>query len=274
MGVQRTGNGNSVPIWIVDAFAEEPFTGNPAAVCIMDGTGDREWMQKVATEMNVSETAFLYASADTAYELRWFTPKAEVDLCGHATLAAAHILWETGRLSPNSKARFDTRSGRLTASLEQAGIRMDFPAEPVSPITPSQELIEALGFIPRYTGQNRMDILVEADSEETVRLIKPDLELLATLGCRGVIVTSRAKSNAAYQVVSRAFYPSIGIDEDPVTGSAHCALGPYWTKRLHTDEIYAYQASQRGGYVKVKPQADRVLLTGQAVTVLAGRLLV
>ncbi|MWC29333.1 PhzF family phenazine biosynthesis protein [Paenibacillus sp. MMS18-CY102] len=272
MGIQVIGSGNSTPIWLVDAFANEPFTGNPAAVCVMDQPRDRAWMQKVAAEMNVSETAFLYASADTAYDLRWFTPKAEVDLCGHATLAAAHVLWESGRLNPDTKARFDTRSGRLTAALGQDGIRMDFPAEPVSPITPSPELIEALGFIPRYTGQNRMDILVEADSEDTVRLIKPDFALLAALDCRGVIVTSRAKPNAAYDFASRAFYPSIGVDEDPVTGSAHCALGPYWAKRLHKDELRAYQASPRGGYLIVRPQADRVMLTGQAVTVLAGRL--
>lgn len=264
--------GSTVPIWTVDAFTATPFSGNPAAVCLLDVQPSRDWMQKVAAEMNVSETAFLRPLEDGMYELRWFTPRVEVDLCGHATLAAAHILYETGRIGEQEAARFETKSGVITAYREGGGIKLDFPSEPVSPLSPPDELIEALGFIPRYTGSNRLDYLVEADDEATVRGLKPDMELLRTLNTRGVIVTSRSNATSSYDFVSRAFFPAIGVDEDPVTGSAHCALAPYWAKRLRKDELRAYQASARGGSLTVRVEEDRVMLIGQAITILSGRL--
>lgn len=265
--------GSTVPIWTVDAFTATPFSGNPAAVCLLDVQPTRDWMQRVAAEMNLSETAFLRPLEDGMYELRWFTPLVEVDLCGHATLAAAHILYETGRIGEQEAARFETKSGVITAYRENGGIRLDFPAEPVSTLSPPAELIEALGFIPRYVGSNRLDILVEADDESTVRGLQPDMALLRTLQTRGVIVTSRSKATSSYDFVSRAFFPGIGVDEDPVTGSAHCALAPYWAKRLRKDELRAYQASARGGSLTVRVEEDRVMLIGQAITVLSGRLL-
>jgi len=264
--------GSTVPIWTVDAFTATPFSGNPAAVCLLDVQPSRDWMQKVAAEMNLSETAFLRPLEDGMYELRWFTPSIEVDLCGHATLAAAHILYETGRIGEQETARFETRSGVITACRTGGGIKLDFPSEPVSPLSPPDELIEALGFIPRFTGSNRFDYLVEADNEATVRGLKPDMALLRTLNTRGVIVTSRSSATSSYDFVSRAFFPAIGVDEDPVTGSAHCALAPYWAKRLRKDELRAYQASARGGSLTVRLQEDRVMLIGQAITVLSGRL--
>ncbi|GMK38104.1 isomerase [Paenibacillus sp. CCS19] len=265
--------GSSIPIWIVDAFTATPFSGNPAAVCLLDVQPSRDWMLRVAAEMNLSETAFLRPLEDGMYELRWFTPRVEVDLCGHATLAAAHILYETGRIGEQEAARFETKSGVITAYRDNGGIRLDFPSEPVSPLSPPEELIEALGFIPRFVGSNRLDYLVEADDEATVRGLQPDLALLRTLQTRGVIVTSRSKATSSYDFVSRAFFPAIGVDEDPVTGSAHCALAPYWAKRLRKDELRAYQASARGGSLTVRVEEDRVMLIGQAITVLSGRLL-
>ncbi|WP_127534062.1 PhzF family phenazine biosynthesis protein [Paenibacillus kobensis] len=265
----RSQNSSS-PLWIVDAFASAPFTGNPAAVCLLEQTASTEWMQQIGAEMNLSETAFIRPLEANRFELRWFTPEAEVDLCGHATLAAAHILWETGRLALDEEAVFDTKSGILKAVKESDNIRLDFPAEPVAPVVLPEELIEALGFIPRYTGRNRLDYLVEADSEDTVRQLKPDMAILRNLDARGLIVTSR--SSSGYDFVSRCFYPAVGVDEDPVTGSAHCALAPYWAKRLRKSELKAYQASRRGGHMTVRPEDERVLLLGQAVTVLTGKL--
>ncbi|WP_208543885.1 PhzF family phenazine biosynthesis protein [Paenibacillus protaetiae] len=256
---------------MVDSFTSEPFRGNPAAVCLLDKAEDGQWMQQVAAEMNVSETAFVYPEAGL-WRLRWFTPVVEERLCGHATLAAAHILWQSGRLQPGETARFMTLSGQLTAQQNGAGgITLDFPSEPVQPVETEQALIEALGLIPRYTGRNRLDLLVEVDSEQTVRQLRPDMALLAKLDCRGVIVTSRA-AGSGYDFVSRFFAPMDGISEDPVTGSAHCALAPYWGKRLRRDSLVGYQASARGGYVAVQLAGDRVRLTGEAVTVMKGSL--
>lgn len=259
------------PIYIVDAFTAEPFRGNPAAVCVLEQAREEGWMQNVAAEMNLSETAFALPE-NGGWRLRWFTPKSEVSLCGHATLAAAHALWQTGRLAPEEAAVFETLSGRLTCTRREDGaITMDFPAEPVKPEQTPQALIEALGFIPRYTGRNRMDLLAEADSEEAVAALRPDLALLRGLDCRGVIVTSRS-SKADRDFVSRFFAPGVGIDEDPVTGSAHCALAPYWSKRLRKETMTGYQASARGGFVKTRLAGDRVFLTGRAVMILQGRL--
>ena len=258
-------------IFQVDAFTDTPFRGNPAAVCILAQEGDAQWMQHLANEMNLSETAFLYPQ-DDGFKLRWFTPAVEVDLCGHATLASAHILWETGLLTPQDQARFFTRSGLLTARLLEKWIQLDFPSEPEEEGKAPHNLKTALGVSPTYVGQNRFDYLVEVDSEDTVRSIKPDFTLLSTISSRGFIITSRADTDE-FDFVSRFFAPSAGINEDPVTGSAHCCLGPYWAKKLQKQELNAFQASRRGGYVRVRVGDDRVFLSGQAVTVMRGVLI-
>ena len=255
-------------IYQVDAFTDRPFAGNPAAVCILSETRDDGWMQNVAREMNLSETAFLRKQED-GFHLRWFTPTVEVDLCGHATLASAHILWETGSLAPQEQARFHTLSGLLTAERRSGEIELDFPAGPDEPTRAPPELGQALGVIPRYVGRSLYDYLVEVDSEDTVRSLRPDLNLLKRLETRGVIVTARADTSGI-DFVSRFFAPAAGIDEDPVTGSAHCCLGPFWGRRLRKSEFTAYQASDRGGIVRVRLLGDRVLLSGRAVTVLRG----
>jgi PhzF family phenazine biosynthesis protein len=260
-----------VPLTItqIDAFTDKAFGGNPAAVCVLPAARDAVWMQAVATEMNLSETAFLVRQAD-GYNLRWFTPSVEVDLCGHATLASAHALWEEGHLQPDEQARFYTRSGLLTAERNAAWIEMDFPAKPEEPAPTPEGLAEALGATPKYVGRNAFDYIVELDSDKTVRGLKPNFSLLEKLPVRGVIVTSKSGD---YDFVSRFFAPGAGIQEDPVTGSAHCCLGPFWSKRLNKTEFLAYQASRRGGIVHVRLEGDRVHLGGQAVTVLRGQLL-
>lgn len=258
-------------LYQVDTFTDRPFFGNPAAVCILPRSGDEHWMQKVAMEMNLSETAYLYRQGD-GYNLRWFTPAMEVDLCGHATLASAHILWERGFLKKDELARFYTRSGFLTAEHKENFIEMDFPVEPEEKTDAPPELTAALGTTPKYVGKNRFDYLVELDSEETVRNLRPDFLLLAKIPTRGVMVTSRSDSDY-YDFVSRFFAPGAGIAEDPVTGSAHCCLGPYWQKRLNKNNFVAYQASSRGGTVFVRLKGDRIGLGGQAVSVLRAALL-
>ena len=259
-----------VTIIQVDAFTDRAYAGNPAAVCILSEPREDPWMQNVAREMNLSETAFLVAREE-GFDLRWFTPEIEVDLCGHATLASAHVLWETGRLKPDEPVRFYTRSGLLTAQRASDWIDLDFPAEQPAATTAPAGLLEALGVTPKYVGKGRFNYLIEVDSEETVRRVRPDFRLLRTVPVRGVIVTSPSASEE-YDFVSRFFAPSAGIDEDPVTGSAHCCLGPFWGDRLDKDELLAYQASQRGGVVRVRVEGERVYLGGQAVTVLRGEL--
>jgi len=254
----------------VDAFTAVPFAGNPAAVCILPAPREAEWMQSVALEMNLSETAFLVRREDGSYDLRWFTPAVEVDLCGHATLASAHVLWEEGHLEPAAQARFHTRSGLLTADRSGPWIELDFPAQPEESCEAPEGLEEALGAATVYVGRNRFDYLVELESEEAVRGLRPDHGRLKRLPVRGVIVTAR--SSSSYDFVSRFFAPASGIDEDPVTGSAHCCLGPFWGARLRRTEFMAYQASPRGGEVRVRLVGDRVMLGGQAVTVLRGDL--
>jgi len=261
----------TIPIIQVDAFTDRPFAGNPAAVCLLDAPRDERWMQSVANEMNLSETAFLI-KRDDGFDLRWFTPQAEVDLCGHATLASAHVLWEEEILDKQETARFHTRSGLLSATRKDGWIEMDFPSELQKPAIAPPALARALGTMPVYIGKNRFDYLVELESEEALRNLRPDLALLKTVPARGVIVTAPSDSKD-YDFVSRFFAPAIGINEDPVTGSAHCCLGPYWQKRLKKDSFTAYQASSRGGIVRVNVQGDRVMLSGQAVTVLRGELL-
>lgn len=259
-----------IRLFQVDAFTDSPFAGNPAAVCLLPEARDARWMQHVAQEMNLSETAFLHPQED-GFHLRWFTPAVEVDLCGHATLASAHVLWEMGILEPAAQARFYTRSGLLTAERRGDGIELNFPAEPEEPASAPAGLAEALGVKPKYVGKNRFDYLVEVESEEIVKNLKPDFARLAGVAARGIIVTSLAAS-PPYDFVSRFFAPQSGVNEDPVTGSAHCCLGPFWKKRLNTNEFVAYQASARGGVVRVRVSGDRVYLGGRAVTVLRGEL--
>jgi predicted PhzF superfamily epimerase YddE/YHI9 len=259
------------PLFQVDAFTDRPFAGNPAAVCLLDGEREAEWMQNVAREMNLSETAFLVPRGDGC-GLRWFTPAVEVDLCGHATLASAHTLWEAGYLKPDEPARFHTRSGLLTCVRCGAWIEMDFPADPARTVAPPEAIRKCLGAPPRYVGRGRENFVAELDSEATVRALKPDLEQLMHLGRARLIVTSRA-TTPGFDFVSRFFAPSAGVNEDPVTGSAHCLLAPFWAERLGKPEMVAYQASARGGIVRVKVEGDRVRLRGQAVTILRGELL-
>jgi len=258
-------------IFQVDAFTDTPFAGNPAAVSVLPEPRDARWMQSVAQEMNLSETAFLLRHAD-GFNLRWFTPTIEVELCGHATLASAHVLWEMGNLKQEEQARFSTRSGLLTAVRKDEWIELDFPAEPEAPATAPSNLARALGVTPVYVGRNRFDYLVEVDSEGTVRNLKPDFTMLGEISARGFIVTSRA-SSPGYDFVSRFFAPKAGINEDPVTGSAHCCLGPFWSARLGKNEFLAHQVSARGGVVQVCVSGARVQLGGKAVTVLRGELL-
>jgi PhzF family phenazine biosynthesis protein len=259
-------------IFIVDAFTDRPFEGNPAAVCILREPRGDDWRQDVAREMNLSETAFLEKRPDGGYTLRWFTPAVEVDLCGHATLASAHILWESGELAAGERAVFHTRSGILRAVKQGDWIEMDFPSEPDKSTAAPADLIGALGVTALYTGRNRFDYLVEVEREEIVRNLKPDMTRLEKVDTRGVIVTSLSRS-ADYDFVSRFFAPAVGVDEDPVTGSAHCCLGPYWGGKLGKKALMAYQASSRGGILRVSLKDDRVLIGGQAVTVLRADLL-
>jgi len=259
-----------LPIIQVDAFTDRPFAGNPAAVCLLPAPADPRWMQDVAREMNLSETAFLAPQSD-GFGLRWFTPAVEIDLCGHATLASAHVLWEDGHLKPGTQARFHTRSGLLTADRRGDWIELDFPATRAEPTAAPAGLTAAIGVTPRFVGRSRFDYLLEVDGEEVVRGCKPDFGALARVEARGVIVTSRAAASS-FDFVSRFFAPRSGVNEDPVTGSAHCALAPYWSAQLGRPDLVGYQASARGGTVRVRLQGDRVILGGQAVTVLRGEL--
>ena len=260
----------ALPLIHVDAFADRPFAGNPAAVCLLDGPREPGWMQALAAELNLPETAFVTAHAD-GFGLRWFTPTIEVDLCGHATLAAAHALWQERRLAPDAAARFHTRSGLLTAARRDAWIELDFPAEAAVAAAPPAVLPAALGVAATWTGRNRFDWLVAVDSAAAVRALAPDLVRLATVPTRGVIVTALA-DDARFDFVSRFFAPGAGIPEDPVTGSAHCCLGPFWAARLGKTELTGYQASPRGGTVRVRLAGDRVVLAGRAVTIFRGEL--
>lgn len=260
----------SLPIVQVDAFTSKPFAGNPAAVCVLPSARDAVWMQNVACEMNLSETAFLVRQAD-GFDLRWFTPTVEVELCGHATLASAHVLWEAGHLQPGEQARFHTRSGLLTADKRGEWIEMDFPVKAEQAAEPPPRLVEALGAPAKYVGRNKFDYLVELESEAVVRSLKPNFTLLSELPVRGVIVTARS-ANGGFDFVSRFFAPGSGVQEDPATGSSHVCLAPFWAGRLGKTELMAYQASARGGVLRVRVNGDRVLLGGQAVTVFRGEL--
>jgi PhzF family phenazine biosynthesis protein len=261
----------TLSIYQVDAFTARPFAGNPAGVCVLPEPRDAAWMQKVAAEMNLAETAFL-RRRQGGFDLRWFTPVVEVDLCGHATLASAHVLWETGQLAAAEPARFHTLSGLLTAGRHDDWIELDFPALREEPVQAPPGLAEALGAIPRYVGRSRLDYLVELEDEAAVRSLRPDFGRLKSILTRGVMVTSRS-DDGAFDFVSRFFVPAVGVDEDPATGSSHCTLTPFWSRRLGKDSLLARQVSARGGILKVRLEGDRVRLAGQAVTVLRADLL-
>ncbi len=260
----------SIPLYQVDAFTDRPFAGNPAAVCLGEAHHDAAWMQDVAAEMNLSETAFV-VPRDDGFDIRWFTPATEVDLCGHATLAAAHVLWEQGRLSPDAEARFHTRvSGVLTARLVDGWIELNFPSYPPKQIPAPADLLEGLGVKPLWVGRHGQNFLAEVDSAQTLRGLRPDYARFSVLDA-GVIATSRS-DDPRYDFVSRYFATAFGIDEDSVTGSAHCLLGPYWQGKLGKRELMAYQASKRGGILRVTVDGNRTLIAGQAVTVMRGTL--
>jgi PhzF family phenazine biosynthesis protein len=262
------------PIFQVDAFTDRPFAGNPAGVCILTEEREDAWLGAVAAEMNLPETAFLRREG-AAWRLRWFTPTIEMDLCGHATLASAHVLWEAGFADPAGLLVFRTRSGDLAARRGGDGIELDFPAEPAATAALPPALLPALGLRdePLYAGRNRLDYLVAVSAEEQVRSLRPDFRALAgaTGSTRGVIVTARS-SRPEFDFVSRFFAPAAGIDEDPVTGSAHCCLGPFWAERLGKRSVVGFQASARSGVVGVRLEGSRVALAGKAVTVLRGEL--
>jgi PhzF family phenazine biosynthesis protein len=257
------------PIVQVDSFTDKPIAGNPAGVCVLDAPRDETWMQHVAREMNLSETAFLYPE-DDGFRLRWFTPIVEVPLCGHATLASAHVLYESGVLPSNATARFFTLSGELQASKDGDWITLDFPSRPVTPQLPPFDIAAALGVpVLNIAGNEYNRWLAEIESEEQLRSLKPNLS--AMMGVYGVIATCRT-TTPGFDFMSRFFAPSIGIDEDPVTGGAHCSLTPYWSEKLGKTEMVGYQASARGGVVRGRLAGDRVYLGGRAVTVLRGEL--
>ena len=257
-------------IFQIDAFSRQPFGGNPAAVTLLPAYPDDEWMQQVAAEMNLSETAFL-RPRDDGFDLRWFTPEVEVELCGHATLASAHFLWERGVIEPAAEIPFWTLSGRLAAKRSDEWIELDFPAEGPEAVEAPPDLLPALGVEAKWLGKNRFDYLVELESEKEVREAAPDFGKLRQATTRGVMITSVA-TGADFDFVSRFFAPAVGVDEDPVTGSAHCCLAPFWAERLGRSDLLGYQASRRGGVVRTRTAGDRVLLGGQAVTVLRGQL--
>ncbi len=261
------------PLYQVDAFTGERFRGNPAAVCLLDRPVKSTWMQLVAAEMNLSETAFVLPAGD-AFSLRWFTPTTEVPLCGHATLATAHVLWETERLAPGDVASFNTTSGRLECRLADGEVEMDFPAEFAKPAVASVapvRLDDALRGTALQVLRGEHHYLVELTDEHTVRDLRPNLSLLGRLDANGVIVTAPSDDDR-FDFVSRYFAPRIGIGEDPVTGAAHCMLGPWWAERLGKIEVVGHQVSARGGVVRVRVAGDRVQLAGRAITVLRGEL--
>jgi PhzF family phenazine biosynthesis protein len=259
-----------IPFYLVDAFTDRPFSGNPAVVCPLPSWPDECWLKDVAAEMKQSETAFVVKQAD-GFQLRWFTPAVEVALCGHATLASAHALWQIGLAKPGHEIQFETKSGILKAAPRGGEIELDFPLKPEQPADPPPDLLPALGVSAKYVGKNQFDYLVEVESEAVLRQMAPDFKRLAGVPVRGTIATSRS-SDPRFDFVSRFFAPAVGIDEDPATGSAHCCLGDFWRKRLGKNELLAYQASPRGGVLRVRVVNDRAFLGGKAVTVATGEL--
>lgn len=259
-----------IPCWQVDAFTDRPFAGNPAAVCWLEHEAHATWMQAVAAEMNLSETAFVRRLGDN-FELRWFTPTVEVDLCGHATLATAHALWSAGIASLEKTLRFQTRGGLLTCTREGDWIELDFPSTPASEPAPIESLADALGVTVVFAAKSRYYQLAVVESANIVRKIAPDFRKLGELPTKGVIVTARS-DDARFDFLSRFFAPALGVNEDPVCGSAHCCLAPYWAEQLGKTQLMAYQASARGGVLRLRLAGNRVILGGQAVTVWGGEL--
>lgn len=253
--------GKMAQLYLVDAFSHAPFTGNPAGVCPLEDEAEETWMQNVAMEMNQAETAFFWPLGDSSYGLRWFTPDGEVDLCGHATLATAHVMWERG-LAPRHLVRFQTKSGELRVRPDGDEIVMDFPSEPAAPFELPLKLEGAI-----WTGKNRMDWVAAFGSAQEVIDFKPDQSAIAAAGMRGLLITAPGED---VDFVSRFFAPLYGIPEDSVTGSAHCCLAPFWVERLGKETMRGYQASRRGGYVGVTLKGDRVELRGQARIFLEG----
>jgi PhzF family phenazine biosynthesis protein len=258
--------------FVVDAFTSRPFAGNPAAVVPLSAWREHAWLQNVAMEMNLSETAFLVPNS-LGFDLRWFTPKVEVDLCGHATLASAIVLSHLGKLPDGAEVNFSTPSGVLKAFHSGTHFQLDFPLKPEEKTAPPVGLIEALHIQPIYVGRNQFDYLLEVDSESTLRAISPDFKRLLNVECRGIIVTARS-DDRQFDFVSRFFAPAAGVDEDPVTGSAHCCLAGFWARRLGKEAMTGYQASRRGGIVNVELRGNRVMLGGDAVIVAEGQLFV
>ena len=261
----------SIPFFQIDAFTNKPFGGNSAAVCLLSNPGKSVWMQNVAAEMNLSETAFLHRQKE-GYSLRWFTPTTEVDLCGHATLAATQALYELGYVTDNKPITFFTKSGALTATKTKDMIELNFPIEPAEPTdTPPPYLLEALGVNATFVGKNRFDYLIEVATVNEVKNLDPDFNQLKKLKLRGVMVTAKSNSQQC-DFVSRFFAPGAGINEDPVTGSAHCCLGPYWATKLGKTKLVAHQISQRKGELFLQLSDNRIFIRGHAVTVLQGEL--
>ena len=268
---------NPIPTFHIDAFtlgsgisSGSCFSGNPAAVCLLEEPADPAWMQAVAEELNLSETAFIHQEGE-GFRLRWFTPKVEVPLCGHATLAGAHALWESGALARDIPARFFTLSGELLATSREEWIELNFPSKPVHHAPPPRELLEAMGVSPLFVGSDGANDLIQVATEEEVKAATPDLARLRG-GCPFGVILTALSSLPSSDFVSRYFAPSLGIDEDPVTGSAHCALGPFWQARLGRDALVGRQVSRRGGVVKVEMRGERILLSGKATTVMKGEL--
>jgi PhzF family phenazine biosynthesis protein len=264
-----------ISVFLVDAFTAQAFGGNPAAVFLLDESRPDEWLLAMTREFGC-EAAFLTPTPDRAnlFKLRFFTSSGEDLFCGHGTLSSAHILYEQGLVAPDAQIAFDTVSGPFAARRLGTGIELDLPAEIAQPVPPPAELLTGLGitdFNIRFVGKNRMDYLVQLGSEQEVRALRPDFEILKQVDCRGVIVTAQADPNQAYTVVSRFFAPAGGILEDHATGSAHCALAPYWTEQLGINPIMAHQASPRGANLEMETAQSRVLLRGQAVTVMEGK---
>jgi len=262
-----------IPLVQVDAFTAEPFKGNPAAVCVLPHDAPEAWMQAVAAEMNLAETVFVLRRDAHDFDIRWFTPTVEVRLCGHATLAAAHALWERGDVPAEQRIRFHSQSGVLEADHEDGWVRLDFPALPVTACAMPKAQAEGFGVPASPAWRNEHGTyLIELAGEADVRALQPDFSHLRRLAPPQCIVTARS-DDPQFHFVSRFFAPGHGIDEDPVTGSAHCSLGPYWAERLGGNELVGRQLSTRGGVVKVRTLGDRVDLLGQAVTVMRGELL-
>ncbi|HEX9713986.1 MAG TPA: PhzF family phenazine biosynthesis protein [Actinomycetota bacterium] len=262
----------SVPVFWVDAFTDRAFAGNPAAVCLLEKPADEAWMAAVAREMNLSETAFVSPRGGGDHDLRWFTPTVEVDLCGHATLASAFTLWQEKRVPSDASIAFHSRSGVLRATRPGDDVvELDLPADPLTPAGLPDAAALALGAEPLAVWHGRIGYVVELASEEAVRALAPDFGHLAEFPDDGFVVTASSSDDVDF--VSRFFVPSAGIDEDPVTGAAHCALGPLWCERLGRDEVVGYQASARGGIVRCRRRGDRVALLGHAVMVARGELL-